>query len=320
MQPLAFTTFAVCLAAILPVQGADQGVQLTQLQDRIRVEVDGKLFTEYYFANVPRPFCYPIKGPGEVEMTRNYPMKDVPDEDRDHKHHRSLWYSHGAVNGHDFWAETDKAGMIVHDRFLLVESGSKVGTIRAVNKWVAADGTLVCTDEQVLRFYSGGGKADRMLDFDITLKPANGDLVLGDTKEGTMGIRIAETMRLKGKVGKGHILNSEGVKDDATWGKRAEWCGYYGPVDGKTVGIAIFDHPGNPRHPTWWHVRDYGLFAANPFGKHDFEKLPDKAAGDLKVPAGESVTFRYRFIFHEGDTQSANLPAKFKQYATAGQN
>ena len=59
----------------------------------------------------------------------------------------------------------------------------------------------------------------------------------------------------------------------------------------------------NPRHPTWWHVRDYGLFAANPFGQHDFEKLPDKTAGNLMVPAGKSVTFRYRFYLHEGDEQ-----------------
>jgi len=47
--------------------------------------------------------------------------------------------------------------------------------------------------------------------------------------------------------------------------KHADWCDYYGSIGGKTVGIAMFDHPSNPRHPTTWHVRDYGLFAANPF-------------------------------------------------------
>lgn len=318
MQSLALAILALLFTAVAPAFGASKGVQLTQLADRVKVQVDGKLFTEYYFANVPRPFCYPIIGPGEAAMTRNFPMKDVADEDRDHKHHRALWYSHGAVNGHDFWAETDKAGKIVHDKFLSVESGQDSGTIRAVNKWVAADGTVVCTDERVLRFFSGAGKTDRVMDFEITLKPAGGDLVLGDTKEGSMGIRVAETMRLKGKVGKGHIVNSEDLKDDATWGKRAQWCDYSGPVDGKTVGVAIFDHPANPRHPTWWHVRDYGLFAANPFGKHDFEKLSDKTAGDLKIPAGESVTFRYRFVFHEGDTAAASLPEKYKQYAGGG--
>jgi hypothetical protein len=244
-------------------------------------------------------------------------MKTVPDEEQDHKHHRSLWFTHGAVNGQDFWSETPKAGKIVHDKFLQVESGKEVGTIRTANKWVSVDGNLICTDETTLRFHRPGADSARILDFEITLKPAAGDLVFGDTKEGSMGIRLAETMRLKGKVGKGHIENSAGVRDDATWGKRAEWCDYYGPADGKLVGVAIFDHPSNPRHPTWWHVRDYGLFAANPFGQHDFEKLSDKSAGDLKVPAGQSVTFKYRFVFHEGDTQSAKLSGKYKDYVKA---
>jgi hypothetical protein len=129
-----------------------------------------------------------------------------------------------------------------------------------------------------------------------------------------MAVRLAETMRVKGKVGHGHIVNSAGVRDGDTWGKRADWCDCYGPVDGKTVGIAIFDHPENPRHPTTWHVRDYGLFAANPFGLHDFEKLSNKAAGDMVVPAGKTVTFRYRFYLHEGDDQQAKVAAKYADY------
>lgn len=291
-----------------------EGVQITQMADRLRVEINGKLFTEYFFKDVPRPYCYPLIGPGDVAMTRNWPMKDVPDEDHDHPHHRSLWFAHGAVNGHDFWSEQRAFGKTLHDEFIEVKSGKDFGLIKQRNKWVTAAGELVCTDERTLRFYNPGSAAERILDFKITLRPAKGDLTLGDTKEGTMAVRLAETMRLKGKVGKGHIVNSAGVRDGDTWGKRAEWCDYYGPVDGKTVGIAIFDHPQNPRHPTWWHVRDYGLYAANPFGQHDFEKLSDKTAGDLVVPAGKSVTFRYRFYLHEGDEQQAKVAEKFKAY------
>ena len=247
-------------------------------------------------------------------MTRDWPMKNTPEDSHDHKHHRSLWFAHGAVNGQDFWSEDKAFGKIVHDGFGEIKSGKESGTIQSRNKWVAADGKVVCTDDRTLRIYNTGNDHERLFDFEITLHASNGELTFGDTKEGTMAMRLAETMRLKGKVGQGHIVNSEGVRDDATWGKRAKWCDYYGPVEGKTVGVAIFDHPQNPRHPTWWHVRDYGLFAANPFGQHDFERLPDKSAGNLVVPAGKSITFRYRFYLHEGNDEQAKVAEKYKAY------
>lgn len=247
-------------------------------------------------------------------MTRNWPMKTTPGEEQDHPHHRSFWFAHGAVNGHDFWSEEKAFGRIVHTDFVQVQSGLEVGVIQARNNWVAADGTLVCKDERTLRIYNPGRESERLFDFEITLFALDEPLVLGDTKEGTMALRLAETMRLKGSVDHGHIVNSAGVRDDETWGKRADWCDYYGLVDGKTVGVAIFDHPQNPRHPTWWHVRDYGLFAANPFGRHDFEKLPDKAAGNLTVPAGQKLTFRYRFCLHEGDDRQAHVAEKYQDY------
>ena len=302
-------------ADVSPTAAAKKGVQITQLADRLRVEINGQLFTEYLYKDVPRPYCYPLIGPGDVAMTRDWPMKDTPGEEHDHKHHRSLWFAHGAINGHDFWSEEKAFGKTVHVDFPQVKSGKDAGVIRERNKWVAADGTVICTDERTLRFYNPAQPTERLIDFDITLFASNGELTFGDTKEGTMAVRLAETMRLKGKVGQGHIVNSAGVRDGQTWGKRADWCDYYGPVGGKTVGIAIFDHPQNPRHPTWWHVRDYGLFAANPFGQHDFESLPNKTAGNLIVPAGKSVTFRYRFYLHEGDDQQANVAEKYKEYA-----
>jgi hypothetical protein len=154
-----------------------------------------------------------------------------------------------------------------------------------------------------------------VFDFEITLHAMNGEVTFGDTKEGTMAIRLAETMRLKGPVGQGHIVSSQGVRDGETWGKRADWCDYFGPVDGKVVGVAIFDHPQNPRHPTWWHVRDYGLFAANPFGEHDFEKLSDKTAGNLILPAGHDLTFRYRFYLHAGDELQAHVAERYREYS-----
>jgi len=302
-----------------PGLAAKHGVRITEQSDRLRVEINGKLFTEYFFKDVPRPYCYPLLGPNGVPMTRDWPMKNSPGEAQDHPHHRSFWFAHGAINGSDFWSEEKTFGKTVHERFTKISSGSKAGVIRSRNQWVARDGTVVCTDDRTLRIYNRPDN-ERLFDFEITLHAGQSEVTFGDTKEGTMALRLAETMRLapnKDNAGKptGHIVNSEGVRDGATWGKRAAWCDYYGPVAGQTLGAAIFDHPQNPRFPTWWHVRDYGLFAANPFGRHDFEKLPEKTAGNLVVPAGQSVTFRYRFYLHEGDEKQAKVAERYAEFA-----
>src|SRR6266540_2757805 len=237
-------------------------------------------------------------------------------EEPDQPHHRSLWYCHGAVNGVDFWSESPKAGKILHDKFLEVKGGADSGVIRSANRWVGPDGQVVITDERTFRVYARPN-SERLFDFEVTLKAADREVVLGDTKEGSMAIRINEAMRLshgKGKSGQGHIVQGTGVRDDNTWGQRADWCDYSAPLDGKVVGIAIFDHPSNPRHPTWWHVRDYGLFAANPFGVHDFEKK-EPGTGNLIIAPGKSVTFKYRFYLHEGDNTQSKVAERYKEYA-----
>jgi sugar phosphate isomerase/epimerase len=292
---------------------AKGGVKIDDVDKKLRVEINGKLFTEYNYQDVPRPFFYPVIGPMGAPVTRNWPMKDInPDEAKDHVHHKSLWFTHGEINEHDFWSEGRNSGKVIHDKFLKVSSGSDMGEIISTNKYVAKDGTVVCTDTRTHKFYN---TADgRIMDFEITIHASNGKVVMGDTKEGSMAIRLTPTMRLKGKVGKGHIVNSEGQTDGTTWGKRAAWCDYYGPVEGQVVGVAIFDHPSNPKHPTWWHVRDYGLFTANPFGVHNFENKPD-GTGDITIPTGGSLTFKYRFYFHKGNEKEGKVAEHYRQYA-----
>ncbi len=291
---------------------AKDRVKITPEKDRVCVEIDGHPLTQYFFTGALRPYCYPLLGPGDLPMTRNYPMQSPPGEEHDHIHHRSFWYAHGIVNGEDFW-DDKKTNAIVHQKFLKLKSGDKSGVIKAENKWITSKGKWICSDERTLTFHAETNP--RIIDFEIKLIASNGDVVFGDTKEGSLAIRVAESMRLAPGVDKqapkGTIVQSTGVTGTNAWGKQAEWCDYNGFVDGKRVGIAIFDHPKNPRHPTWWHVRDYGLFAANPFGPHFFQNKPIE---DFKIPAGKSVTFRYRIILHEGSEQTARIRELYQDY------
>ena len=300
------------VACVAVAVAAEAGVVVQEAGGTVRVEIDGTLFTEYHYQDVARPFLYPVIGPGGVPMTRDWPMRKTTNEPADHVHHKGLWFAHGDLNGVDFWSEQERFGKTVHEKFLQLSSGAEEGVIRSLNNWVGPAGAVVCTDERTIRFH--GDKEARMIDYEVTLIASHGELKLGDTKEGTMAIRLPATMSVEGSKGQGHIVTSEGARDGDAWGKRAKWVDYSGPVNGKTAGVAIFDHPKNPRHPTWWHVRTYGLFAANPLGAHHFENKP-AGTGDLKLAAGERVTFRYRFVLHAGDEKSAGIDARYTAYS-----
>jgi NADH:ubiquinone oxidoreductase subunit len=109
-------------------------------------------------------------------------------------------------------------------------------------------------------------------------------------------------------------VNSEGQRDADAWGKAARWVGYWGTVEGKDVGISILDHPKNLRHPAHWHARDYGLFAANPFGLHDFTGAPP-GSGDHVIPDGGTLTLRYLLVFHEGDAEAAGIEPRWRAWS-----
>jgi hypothetical protein len=160
----------------------------------------------------------------------------------------------------------------------------------------------------------------RTIDFDITLT-AREKVTFGDTKEGTFALRLASALE-EPRAGApapppptGHIVDSQGREGEKqVWGKRADWADFSGVVDGESLGIAIFDHPSNPRHPTWWHARSYGLFAANIFGLHDFENDKSKD-GSLTLAPGETLRFRYRVVIHPGDVQGAHVARLYKDYS-----
>jgi hypothetical protein len=239
-------------------------------------------------------------------MTRAYPMAEQPGERKDHQHHRSLWFTHGDVNGLSYWhRETTK-----HRAFLRIESGPSA-VIATRNDWLDPDGKKVCEDERTLTFGTDGDA--RWIDFDIIVKATEGPVKFGDTKEGTFGVRVAATMKVDADPG-GRIVNSEGLTDKDAWGKAAAWVDYHGPVDGETVGIAILNHPSSFRFPTHWHVRTYGLFAANPFGLHDFQSSP-LVDGAHKLAQGETMTLRYRVLFHRGDEKVGKIAEAFGAYA-----
>lgn len=288
-------------------------VMIEEREKKVDIFLSGELFASYHIdPQLPRPFLYPLYGPQGIPVTRNFPMADVEGESKDHKHHRSLWVAHGDVNGVDNWSEEEGHGRQVHRGFKKICGGIVRGVLLEVVEWVDSEGKKVLEEEREIRIYNLSSPL-RMVDFRISFTSKEGDVVFGDTKEGgILSIRVASEM--EGRRG-GRIESSfGGVGEKEVWGKRAHWCDYSGFVKGHRVGIAILDHPTNFRHPTYWHVRDYGLFTANPFGISHFTGDPQRR-GDYILKKGSKLEFRYRLLIHKGDAVEGKVKEHFLNYA-----
>lgn len=291
-------------------------VRFDRSQDQVRVTIEGRPFTTFFYAGgAPKPYLHPLTTASGKRITRAWQMETVGVESHDHPHHRGLWFTHGDVNGFDFWVNeketrNEKTGVIAKGVILKAKDGASSGLLRATFEWQSPDGKPLLKEDRTMTFHAPSGQ--RVIDFDVTFTALDA-ITFGDSKEGFFALRLRD--ELTETNGTGRLVNAEGgstMKD--VWGKRSPWVDYSGRLEGEDVGVAIFDHPRNPKHPTFWHARDYGLFAANPFGEREFKD--DKSVdGSLSVKRGESLRFRYRVVIHPGDVRSANIAAQYAGYA-----
>lgn len=298
-MPLALV-IAVVLAQSVPSAGQP-----------IAIDIQGQPFTELR-TDSTKPYLHPLRTPSGKVITRQFPMADVAGETKDHPHHRGLWFSHGDVNGWDFWSnEKDQKGAGKGRGDIIVTRSKKKGKseITLTADWKSGDGVLL-REDRVIKFR--GDQNARIIDLDITLTALK-DVKFGDTKEGTFAIRLRD--ELTEQKGGAKMTNAEGkAGEKLVWGKPSPWVDYVGQLEGETVGVAILDHPSNPGHPTHWHARAYGLFAANIFGLHDFYKGEGKD-GSRTLKSGEKLHFRYEVVVHGGDTATAGIAEHYLKFS-----
>ena len=310
------------LAALL--QGAT--AQFHRSGNQIEIVIDGKPFTTYYFdPAIAKPYLMPLRTASGSVVTRGFPVRnDVsagdPKANGFEPHQRPLYFGHGDIDGLDFWQEqvfdkfyTDHGHQAYgHVSLKNVEDVSKEGDkVRVRARFTLYDPHGRAIGEEAQSFLFGGDTQTRVIDCEFVLYAAAGPLDIGDTKEGTFAIRLAPELSAPAV----HMINSQGSQGEKEiWGKAADWVDYFGTLSGHPAGVAIFDSPKSFRHPTTWHARAYGLFAANPFGAREFTKDRNKD-GSWAIPEGKSLTFRYRVLIHEGDFGPDRLKAAYRTYA-----
>jgi hypothetical protein len=248
-----------------------------------------------------KPCFYPLTAHG-TNILRGYPLEDRAGEAKDHPHHTGVYFAFGEVNGKEYWSKT-----AIENKSVKKEAGPVYARIRSENHW----GQDLVEIQDVLVLNAG---PDALLDFTITLTAANGPVVFGKdlkmAKEGAFSVRVATglTDNAKKDPGMNLMVDSKGNKGEAAIrADNAPWVDYVGTVDGKKVGVSVMNHPSSFRYPTDWHVRAYGLFAANPWIRK----------GENTLEKGQSLTLRYRVYVHAGDTAEGKVAAVNAGFANA---
>ena len=310
-------------------------------EHRVDIAIDGKPFTSYlYPSTLQKPVLFPIRSARGTVVTRGYPLEPRPGEAADHPHHVGHWFNYGEVNGYDFWGHSDetppankaKMGTIVHKQIVKAQGGADKGELVVRADWNVG-GTTTLLREETRFVFSGSGDA-RAIDRETKWTAADQPVTFTDTKEGAFGIRVARQLDHEGKqrttyVGAdgtkepkprvdntgvtGKYIGSDGKTGDAVWGTRGPWMGLTGTIDNQPVTLAIFDHPSNHGHPTYWHARGYGLFAANPLGRKGYD--PAQEAVTFTLKPGESVTFRHRILVRDTHLTREQLASEYTRFA-----
>ena len=257
-----------------------------------------------------KPYFYPVMAQG-VSVTRAWPMEDKPNEAHDHPdhpHHTGLYFAHGAINGKDYWSKIP-----IVPKSLKTSAGPVCGHLIIENAW----GPDMLESQDILILDAGN---DLVMDWSMTWKaPGKDPVALGKTKEGSFALRVANPLtspdpgkKNQAGRGSGKMIDSFGNQDEEPIRpeKRpkdkqpAAWADNYGVIDGKAVGICFMNHPASYRFPTDWHVRNYGLFAANAFMLQEDTLKPD-----------QPITFKYRVYIHGGDPTAGKVAAVYAGYA-----
>ncbi len=319
--------FIMAFLTILPAAHAQGGkVTIKSVKDAYEFYVGAELVTRYHAAGYAKPIFWPVNAPGGVPLTRNYPPPEG--QAADHPHQKSAWFCHGDVIpegidfkspiknviGVDYWSEAKGHGKIVLEK-VAIRDDPKQGYVelKSQNKWNTASGTTIMDETRTIRLYDLGQA--RLIVVEIDLHASVCPITFGDTKEGAFGIRINDVINA-GKTGKGKIQNAEGkIGEKDCWGQISNWCDYSGPVDGKQVGLAVLADPKNP-HPSCWHVRGYGLMAANPFGRDKHAKFPAVKGNNelVRLEKGKHLVLRYGMLLHTGDAVSGDVAANYQRF------
>ncbi len=223
----------------------------------------------------------------------------------DHLWHRGLWWSWKYINGTNYWEENKTTGFSDGRTSLLgvvvTTNADHSARVEMSLAYHLPDKPPVMTEKRLLQMSAPDAQGNYFIDWTSSFAAGAEDIKLQRTTPkkfsgGYAGLSCRMAEAIKGWT----YTSSEGVTTSKkTYGKPARWLDY-----SKEGGIAIFDHPGNLRHPTTWYPNEMPFFSPAILFQEP-----------LTLPAQSSLTLRYRVYIHSCPMDKAALDEEWRKFA-----
>lgn len=304
------------LLAVLTIQSrawsAEKSTFSTErLEDRVLIKYRKQPLATYMFKSdvIKRPFFMDVFAPDGTRLTRQWPPKKGEDPVDHADQHGGIWLAFGDISGVDFWRNKGEVRQVSLTLGRPEQAGLRFS---ASNEFRSPTGELMC--RQTTQYMFGECSQGVLLDWTSVIEPVGEPIVFGDQEEMGLGVRLATPLTV---THGGDIVDAHGHRDErGVWGKQAAWCEYRKQVESTDVGIAIFTSPKNFRQ-CWFHVRDYGLMVANPFGRNAFTK---QAPSQVVVKRDRPLQLRFGILLSATKSRRTDVIAAYKRFLDLEKN
>lgn len=233
----------------------------------------------------------------------------------DHRWHTGLWFSWKYLNGVNYWEEDPKTGKaegLTEVTAVQVRRRDRQVTVDMGLAYHKPDERPVLTEQRTLVMRDPDVRGDLVIDWTSVFTVRVPELKFDRTPParqpggkghgGYAGLSIRLNPALKKQ---GAFRADEGGPGAAKlFGARARWMDFSGPEHSDGAGVAIMDHPSNPRHPTCWYPnQDYPFFSP--------ALLFDEP---LTLKEGQTFTLRYRLWVHNAAVTPEALNAAWRAF------
>ena len=302
---ISWVSAVLIISGVLGANLEAKGMRVATDRDEVYVTSGEQVLMRYRYKDVPyKPYVDQLFSPSGVNV-----LLDAP---HDHLHHHALMYAI-KVDGVNFWEEQQAPGRQAHRRFddVKVDTREDVPFAGFAERldWVnPSSGELLLAEERTIEVSQLAEPKVTLLTWQAAFEPAEAkkSVTLTGSHYHGLGLRFIRSMDATGE-----FRNADGKAGTVFRGDerlvRSRWCAYTAKADGgKDVTVAMFDHPGNERHPATWFTmtKPFAYLSAT-------LKLHEQP---LNVVSAKPLVLRYTVAIWDGRAETDEIEKLYKHW------